>query len=153
MPKNPDLILRFKTIIDTLNRELYKAKSEDLELEDQLDIQEELKRLVAKSGYLMEYIDIVDQNLLDYAKDFETDTKFKIGYREFEKVQEVSNAKLDEIKLAEFVKDQDQLADFYDKKPKNQKEVTKLINTLGLKIDISQIYSKESKDTYKIKFK
>ena len=81
------------------------------------------------------------------------DTRFKIGLREFEKVQESSNAKLDEIKLAEFVQDQDQLAEFYDKKPKNQKDVQKLISTLGLKFDISQIYSKESKDSYKIKFK
>lgn len=153
MSKNPELILRFKTIIDTLDRELYKAKSEDLELDDQLDIQEELKRLIAKSSDLMEYIELVDQNLYEYAKDFDTDSRFKIGFREFEKVQESSNAKLDEIKLAEFVKDQDQLSEFFEKKPKNQKEVQKLINTLGLKIDIDMIYTKGTKDNYKIKFK
>jgi HD-GYP domain-containing protein (c-di-GMP phosphodiesterase class II) len=141
--------ITIKALISKLEIET-KIETEKNNLENLLDIQEDFKRF----SILVEKVNLlIEKKLLEKAENLLENERFKIGLREFEKVQEYTIAKLDETLLSQMITDQDNLNEFYKKVPKTQKEIQELLNTFGIKTKIDQIYIKEPKGTFKIKFK
>ena len=118
--------------------------------EEVLELSDLFLRLTGKKS-IIEKIEIQKQNILDTkGQEIGIGEIFKIGLREFTKKEVYSLAKLDENLLAELIPDESNRAEFYTQKPKTQKEVEKLLKTLGVNAPIDQIYKKELKEGFKI---
>lgn len=118
--------------------------------EEILEISDLFLRLTGKKS-IMEKIEIQKENILNSkAQEIDFGQTFKIGLREFTKKAVYSLAKLDENLLAELIPDESNRSEFYTQKPKTQKEVEKLLKTLGVNAPLEQLYKKEQKEGFKI---
>ena len=120
---------------------------------DVLELSDLFLRLTGKNSILEKIEKTKEQILNEQAENIKLGDTFRIGLREFQKVEAFENAKLNLIELSKDIQDQDQLKEFFKEIPKSQKEVEILLKQFGFTGNADQFYSKESKGTFKIKVK
>jgi hypothetical protein len=86
-----------------------------------------------------------------YAETVAIGQEFSIGLRRYKKTEAKGRSKLDVKALEAVLHDADALAQCFEQKPKNQKEVAAILASQGISIDVKQLYKAEIKDGFKVK--
>jgi hypothetical protein len=136
-----------KALLAKLDIELDLALQE-AEDEQILEIEEEILLFQKKLEKVANKAEMVRNK---YAEAVAVGQEFSIGLRRYKKTEAKGQSKLDVKALEQVLPDQDALAQCFEQKPKNQKEVAAILASQGIAIDVKQLYKAEAKDGFKVK--